>query len=733
MSNDDSQLLMQASQIAGNLRERMVEQSRRESHIADQLASLDQEQRQLRLAQQQFEEDRQDRDAALKRREGEFAAKLADAEQLLTELQTREDEVERGHGQLEIARKRLAEELAHQLDVDRAALRHAKQLAEAERKDLAAQAEKLREDHQSLMRQVRRDLEVERRRVRAQTVSDIEAEQAAFEGQKAEWNEKKAREESDLKREAEVHRQAVVQIERDLAAERQSHLAEIERRKAALVALSDEERASVQRERDEVQNEIAATREELEQARQELEKLSLDAEATLAQRRVELESQAKAAHDAALAEVRTSWSKERDELRRQLCLDIEGERRLLEEQVAEFETRQKRDQAALDEVRETQEAALRLSRTELVEDRQKVTEELQLERGRHDASLTAARGQFEAEIQHRLKAVDEQLAEEKVKLEEQKLEHRHVVDKTTAELNEARNAFEQERAEWDELVHVQKELLADQHRETQSGTHTLDVRRQKWQAEFQRGEALTSKRQRQLLRFREVLSERERSLAREENVRQKAREQFQAELAADREKLTEERADLERQWKTLETAKSEQLSKLDRERQKVDERSSRLDRMRQELEQMSVVNLESRLAAEEAMAELMANVDERAAKERVEEVRAVVAGQFRQLQSTDGGSDKETARLVAIAQGRLEEEDERLRTDRDSFLRRMNERERELHEQEARLENRVNDWEQRESRWRHMRDDWLEEKLNAEQIIRSLLEELSTADGAAAA
>jgi hypothetical protein len=266
MSNDDSQLLMQASQIAGNLRERVTEQTRRESHIADQLASLDQEQRLLRMAKQQLEEDRQDRDAALKRREGEFASKLADAEKLLTDLQTREVEVARGHEQLEIARTRLAEELAHQLDVDRAALRHAKQVAEAERQDLAAQSDKLREEHQSLMRQVRRDLEVERRRVRAQTASDIEAERAAFEGAKAEWTEKKALEESVLKREAEVHRQAVVQIERDLAAERQNHLAELERRKAALVTLSEEERASVQREREELQNEIAAEREELKQA-----------------------------------------------------------------------------------------------------------------------------------------------------------------------------------------------------------------------------------------------------------------------------------------------------------------------------------------------------------------------------------------------------------------------------------------------------------------------------------
>ena len=120
MSNDDSQLLMQASQIAGNLRERMAEQSRRERHIADQLAALDQEQRRLRMAQQQFEEDCQDRDDALKHRENDFAQKLDDAQQLLAELQNREDEVARGQEQLKVARKRLAEELAQQLDVDRA-------------------------------------------------------------------------------------------------------------------------------------------------------------------------------------------------------------------------------------------------------------------------------------------------------------------------------------------------------------------------------------------------------------------------------------------------------------------------------------------------------------------------------------------------------------------------------------------------------------------------------------
>ena len=61
----------------------------------------------------------------------------------------------------------------------------------------------------------------------------------------------------------------------------------------------------------------------------------------------------------------------------------------------------------------------------------------------------------------------------------------------------------------------------------------------------------------------------------------------------------------------------------------------------------------------------------------------------------------------------------------------MMEREKELQAQEARLDHRLHDWEQRETRWRHMRDDWLKEKLNAEQIIRSLLDELAPAKSVA--
>ncbi|MFP6763688.1 MAG: hypothetical protein VB858_08720, partial [Planctomycetaceae bacterium] len=157
---------------------------------------------------------------------------------------------------------------------------------------------------------------------------------------------------------------------------------------------------------------------------------------------------------------------------------------------------------------------------------------------------------------------------------------------------------------------------------------------------------------------------------------------------------------------------------------KLEERTVRLDQMRKELEETSLKNLEVRLAAEDALADLSGQLGVQRAQERVEEVRTIFAGQLHDLRQSDNEGDN-TARMVAFTQQQLEEDSHRLDLERQAFSRRMNERERELQEQESRLRSRAEDWEQREARWRQMRDGWLEEKLSAEQIIRGLLDELS--------
>lgn len=57
LTEDDSNLLLQASQIASGLKERMRELERRETHLSEQLSALDQDQRNFRLQKQQTEEE----------------------------------------------------------------------------------------------------------------------------------------------------------------------------------------------------------------------------------------------------------------------------------------------------------------------------------------------------------------------------------------------------------------------------------------------------------------------------------------------------------------------------------------------------------------------------------------------------------------------------------------------------------------------------------------------------
>jgi hypothetical protein len=134
--------------------------------------------------------------------------------------------------------------------------------------------------------------------------------------------------------------------------------------------------------------------------------------------------------------------------------------------------------------------------------------------------------------------------------------------------------------------------------------------------------------------------------------------------------------------------------------------------------------LESRLAAEEAMAELIATAGEDTARDRVAEVRTVIAGQIQDLQ-TSTSSEHKTAQMVAVAQRELEDETTRLKSEQVAFSELVSVREKNLKAEEQRLQVLSHNWERREHQWRNMRDDWLKEKLNAEQIIRSLLDEIS--------
>lgn len=717
-SGDDGRLLEEASRIADTVRSRFSELERREQQLGEQLSALDQEQRRFRLMQQQCHEELLERDAELKRREQTFGDRLSRGQQLLAQLQARETELEQSNAGLETQRTRMRAEVSREIDVERAALKHSKALVDAERKELSAQAEKMREEHQITMRQIRRDLEVERRRLRTQLTAETDVEQQAFEHTRAEWKQARADAEAAAQRDREAHEEAVRRVEQELAAQRQRDEDELDSTRRQL----DEERATAEAQLEE-------ERVELRSAREAVERAAIEQESQLAERQSHLDSEAQKAREAAHVELRRSWDEERTQLARELAGDIEARQQELSTAIAEFDARKSREMTALEEIRNTQEATLRQARSELIEHKRKAEEQRASDLVAHKAHLAAARGQFEAEMQNRLSSREEQLQQDVAELEQQKHAHQAAVEQATRALAAEKDAMEAEHAAWEQRRSTETEQLADQRRQTHSAQHTLDVRRQQFRAESTRRQEILELRLHQLGRFREVLTQREESIAREREVMMQSRVQFAAELDADRESLAEQTAEIEQQRRELASDDENAKQQLERERQKLRERAECLDQLRKELEQVSMQNLEFRLAAEEAFAELTGEVGSQDAEERVAAVRTVISGQIREMNEVRG--DSSTARMVTIAQRQLEEQALQLKEERTSFTERMHQREHQLHEQESRLETRLHEWEQRESRWRHLRDDWLREKLSAEQIIRNLLDELSTTRTAA--
>ena len=81
---------------------------------------------------------------------------------------------------------------------------------------------------------------------------------------------------------------------------------------------------------------------------------------------------------------------------------------------------------------------------------------------------------------------------------------------------------------------------------------------------------------------------------------------------------------LSQQREALQLEHQKLTADFERERGKLEERTARLDQLRKELEETSLKNIEVRLAAEEALAELTGELGEVRAQERVEEVRTIV-------------------------------------------------------------------------------------------------------------
>jgi hypothetical protein len=209
-------------------------------------------------------------------------------------------------------------------------------------------------------------------------------------------------------------------------------------------------------------------------------------------------------------------------------------------------------------------------------------------------------------------------------------------------------------------------------------------------------------------------------LERERDVLEKTRRAFSSSVDQDRQILQREQIawQNERQIQQAELLRQQELYTSHAEG--LESRRIRLERLRNELEETHRATLEMRLAVEEAWVELTQAAGQDLAREKVEQVRNTLVGYYRQLH--DGVVEQRREHLEA--QTRFERLRAEFHDERQKLMDWISGRDQELRLGEERLRLATAEAAMRDAAWQSARDRWMQEKAEAEQVIRKLLSDL---------
>jgi len=228
-------------------------------------------------------------------------------------------------------------------------------------------------------------------------------------------------------------------------------------------------------------------------------------------------------------------------------------------------------------------------------------------------------------------------------------------------------------------------------------------------------------RNRQLEHYRALLEEREHSVEREHTLQSRAQTVRQNELQHDVRKLAEDRST----WERMQTAQQSDIQRqhdlLNMHGQNLESRHARLDQLRSELEVTHRDNLEIRMAIEEAWSQLVQGAGQTEAKSRVDAARKALSQHYDFLRTT-----------LAEQRQELTEAESQFQQQKDDFLKQrqattecLAQRDETLRHREEQLRVSSAEIDARETGWREARDGWMQERIEAEHIIRGLLIQLT--------
>lgn len=383
--------------------------------------------------------------------------------------------------------------------------------------------------------------------------------------------------------------------------------------------------------------------------------------------------------------------------------ELEREREALEQQIAEQDRRWQDGQAAIEqalaEERETRQSALEAELRQLAE------------------TVAAERSAWDEEQIRRQEQFDADAAEQSAKL---RSELAAVREEQLDEIERRETNLQRTRVDLEKRTRFHETHLNQLRRTLEQQQTDLDRRRQLvGNEQVQIAESLDRQR-RQLSRYRDRLAQREESLDRERHLLDDARRAFELKRSAEDSLSQQQRdaGDEERQALRADIRRQQDMLAL--HAQNLEARRARLDELRDDLEETHRQTLELRLVVEQVWAQLSQTFGEETTQMRVEQSRTELLCGYEK--SRESLVEQQTA--IDEAETRLDDQRDRFRHEREEFARWMSEREHQLLDQEQTLQRDIEAAAETEAQWRTTRERWTLEKIEAESVIRQLLEEL---------
>ena len=476
----------------------------------------------------------------------------------------------------------------------------------------------------------------------------------------------------------------------------------------------------------EAEDEVAIARQTIEGRDRELAQKITTCEKLLADVKAK-----ESALDAEQQEVEQRRLRMREELGREMA----AERTALQQSQREFTEQQLNFKAETDRHRKEHDELLDAVERNLAQEREKLHARLSAELDREKGEFEKLRAQWNSDKEKELAEIlrEREMSDTALQRAEEELEElrraqsqdlQRQKESFFAEQQELARQVKQERGVFENRARFQEDHLQKMRAQIEADQREMRTAEQRFRVDLEERATQLRLRANQLNHHRGLLEERETSLAREREVLAKSRLSLAAEVQADKDRHVREHETWQQDRDAQQAEIRRQQDMLSLHAENLENRRARLDQLRTELEETHRQTLEMRMLVEDAWAQFVEAAGEPAAKERMDRAREALSQHYRRLR--DGLSQERNDLLHS--QTLLQQQKDELRAERQKLGEWAASRNEALKEWQERLERDTETLQAREAAWRTLRDQWMQEKLEAEQIIRDLLGQLAASD-----